>query len=78
MSQIPDVHCDPRSGGIAGRAHICEYYGVEEQQFKRYIAPNLDYLVWLGDIPITHVSSAHADGLRYRAKVDERRRANLP
>ena len=61
MPQIPDGHCDPRSGGIAGHAHICSYYGVDKQQFKRYIAGDLDYLVWLGDIPITHVSSVQAD-----------------
>jgi hypothetical protein len=76
MSHIGDFQCDPRSGGIAGHTHIGRYCGVGEQQFKR-IAPKLDYLVWLGDIPATHMSSAAADGRRYRSTVRAKHRENL-
>jgi hypothetical protein len=77
MAQIGDVHCDPRSGGIAGHGRIGSYYGVGEQQFRRYVVPTLDYVRWLSGIPITNVASAQADGLRYRARVNATRRANL-
>jgi hypothetical protein len=45
MFEIGDFHCDPRSCGIAGNSQIGFFYRVREQQFKRYVAPQLDYLV---------------------------------
>jgi len=77
MSEIGDVTCDPRRGGIAGYGHIARYYGVDEQRFRKNIAPRLDYLVLVYGIPVTHVSSAAADGARHKVAVKEKHRANL-
>ena len=67
--QLGDLNCDPRSGGVAGHAHVCEFYGVGPQQFARSIAPTLPFLRWLGDIPVSNVSSVRADGLNYQESV---------
>lgn len=77
MAEIGDPHCDPRSGGIAGVAHIAPFYGVGVQQFKRAILPGLSFVRWLGDIPISNVNSVQADGVRYQRAVRDKHCANL-
>lgn len=60
-----DTGCDPRLGGVAGVKNLAAFYGVGEQQFRRYILPNLPWMKWLGNKPITNVNSVIADAGRY-------------
>lgn len=74
---VGDPACDPRSGGVAGAAHLCQFYGVGEQQFKRHIAPKLSYLRWFAQHPVTNVASAQADGQRHQRAVASTHCSNL-
>lgn len=68
-----DLWTDPRSGGIADVRSMAAIYGVGVQQFQRNILPKLDFVQWLGDIPVTNQNSAHADAHRYREAVGRER-----
>lgn len=72
-----DICCDPRSGGIADVSVMAEMYGVGEQQFRRNILPNLDYVRWLGNIPVMHQNSGYIGGMAYRDEVRRQRSARL-
>tara|TARA_R110000824_G_scaffold399102_1_gene604008 strand:+ start:50648 stop:51028 length:381 start_codon:yes stop_codon:yes gene_type:complete len=64
-----DTACDPRLGGVAGVKILAAFYGVGEQQFRRYILPNLTWIKWLGSKPITNVCSVLHDVKNYKANV---------
>lgn len=76
-AELKDPNCDPRSGGVAGTEHLCQFYGVGPQQFSRSIAPKRPFLRRLGNIWVSNVNSIRADGLAYRESIAEKRRANL-
>ena len=77
ITAIGDRWCDPRSGGIADVRSLAGIYGVGIQQFQRNILPYLDYMRWLGDVPVTNQNSAYADAALYRPNVAQTWRSNL-
>ena len=74
---VSDAACDPRQGGIAGVKHLALFYGVTEKHFRRNILPHLEWIRWLGDIPVTNVASIWAHSTNYKATVYKTRCRNL-
>ena len=74
---INDSTCDPRSGGIAGNENIAPLYGASTEHYRRNITKKRDYIKWLDDIPVTHISSATNDAYLYKQEVKEQRLKNL-
>ena len=73
VAALGDGACDPRSGGVAGTAHLAERFGVEAQQFRKHILPGLDFVRRLGGIPVTNVASLQAGAAEYRERVHRAR-----
>ncbi len=73
MAIVGDSACDPRSGGIAGAGHIAEHFGVGATYFRRKILPNLEWVRYIRDIPVTNVNSADYGGQQHQMAVTRKR-----
>lgn len=74
---VGDPACDPRAGGIGGVKRLAAIYGISEQHFRRHILPNLPWIRWLANIPMTNVASVCAHKSTYKMAVYETRCGNL-
>ena len=77
MAEIGDPACDPRSGGIAGIKSKAVYFRVSGLHFRRNILPDLEWMRYLGNIPVTNVTSADYGGQQHQAAVMKKHCDNL-
>jgi hypothetical protein len=69
LAATGDPACDPRSGGIAGAAHLAARCGMTVVPFRRDWLRRMTFVRWLADIPVSNVGSVDAWAEGCRAEV---------
>ena len=73
MPLIEDPACDPYNGGVAGNFNMAKFYTVGVQQFRKNIRPQLDFLRFIGGIPLSNISSLQNHASKYETRVRQNR-----
>lgn len=68
-AELNDLSIDPRSGGIAGTAHLAVFLDVTVEHFRRNILPTLEFVHRWHGLSVTHTMSMAAFASAYRDEV---------